>query len=341
MVVARKEVEPLSVDRDMRAREVLSIFAPGRADPALEKLGFSAVLEALLDDAWRDSVASRAPADLTSTPFFERKLRAGFSVYCALGLSAVACSTSRPAWLRFGAGVARALALDTDAVAAVARPWMPRLYRWLSPGLVDRCAVASAFILVMDEILDDELGHLDDDARVAAVSALARGDARLDSGLGRFLAVLVDDLRAHDPARWSSVAARVAAWARAEVELDAGASLAPRQLTIDVSMEVLAFAAPAFVGTRELAWMQGIAALGQMVDDVMDIEKDLAVGRITLAADGTWSVATIAALYARVVDDTVALLDAMGESHAPTRALYMSTLRAQLLHMARVLVENP
>ena len=106
-------------------------------------------------------------------------------------------------------------------------------------------------------------------------------------------------------------------------------------------MELLGFALPGLVAARELAWMQGIALLRQMVDDVLDVEKDLAAGRVTHGATGRWSAHTVAELYGELVTKTRALVQSAGETHPATLELYERTVRGQLRHMAEVLIANP
>lgn len=328
--------------RDERARAILASM------PAVIDDGFGMVLSSLVEDTFRSSIVARArvvaPA-LLGTPFFEQKLRAGFSVYAALGLSAVACSSTRPAWISAGSSVAGALGLSSSIISAVARRAMPSCYRLFCARTLDRVAVASAFILVLDELFDDELGSLTASARLAAVEALVDGRAVLaavqTSECASFAGALAAELM-KDHERWPAMAARLREWARAELRLEAGgADVEDRAAGIEVSMELLGFALPGLVADRELAWMQGIALLGQMVDDVLDVEKDLAAGRVTHGATGRWSELTVAELYVRLVGDTRALVESAGETHPAALDLYERTVRGQLRHMAEVLIANP
>jgi hypothetical protein len=344
--------------RHERARAILAVM------PAVVDDGFGVVLASLVDATFCSSIVARARCaapGLIGTPFFERKLRAGFSVYAALGISAVACSSMRPTWIAAGSSLVGALRLSSLTIARMARWSMPPAYRVFSAHALDRIAVASAFILVLDEIFDDELGALPPAARLAAVQELVapspRGprnrsprapppSASPCAALARVLSCEL--MRDHD--RWPAMAARLLDWASAELLLEAGGVLAPqpccprdglRAAGIEVSMELLAFALPGLVAARELAWMQGIALLGQMVDDILDVENDLAAGRVTHGATGQWSAQTVAELYARLVTDTRALVQSAGETHAATLDLYERTVRGQLRHMAEVLIANP
>ena len=269
------------------------------------------------------------------------KLRAGFSTYCALGLSAIACSSRRPRLFTLGGRAARVAGLGEATIAALAVPAMPWAFRASCARELDRVAVASAFILVIDEIFDDELSALSGADRVRAVEHIVHGTRAPTTLASALASTLVNDLRAASPSRWPAMAARLVVWADAEVKLEqADAAVEPRKAGIEVSMELLGYALGDYVGDRELVWMQGIARLGQMVDDVLDLEKDLAAGRVTLAATGVWNVDSVARLYRELVEETRALVASSGERHEATLGLYEQTFRAQIRHMANVLAEH-
>jgi hypothetical protein len=319
------------VGREERAAAILACI------PAVEDPGLSAVLASLIEGAWRRSVLGRAPAGFDALEFVP-KIRAGFATYCAMGLCAIACSRRRPRALRGASRVAGALGLDA---ATWARRGLPLFYRGILANELDLVACAGAFILTIDEIFDDQLRGQSDDARIAAVDRVVRASGRVPGLAGDACAALVDALKASGEERWPAMAARLVEWADAEVRLERGdPSVEPRKAGIDVSMELLAFAAHRYVGDVELRWMQDIARLGQMIDDVLDIEKDLAAGRVTLGATGAWTVFGVGALYEKLVDDTRALIGETERNDA-VRALYEQTFRAQIRHMAEVLVANP
>lgn len=331
------------LDRDARARAVLAVI------PAVADAGFTPVLDGLVEEAWRRHVAAAvgqvAPTVLAAP--FARKLRAGFSTYCGLGLSALLCARRRPLLLRVGSALMRGLDAGEARVAATGIALFPAFFRHLRARAVERVALTSFLILALDEVLDDVLEGTPAE-RAAALGRLVRA-RRADAAAAPLVrlcaAVLAHLHRTSSPAERAVLEAileEVAAWAEDEMALEIpGAVVVPRQRTIEVSMRLLGFGCGHVVEARELRWMEGIAGLGQMVDDVVDAPKDAAAGRRTPGVTGEWTATTVRGLYGRVVEDTRELIASAGERHPPTLSLYERTLRAQLRRMAEILVENP
>lgn len=312
--------------------------------PPPEHDGFGAVLDFLVEDGWQRVVGRAAPPALQAAPCM-RKIRAGFATYAPLGISAVVCARSRPRTLDLVAGGARLLRLPAPTIAALGCRLLPPLLRVACGEALDRVALASFLILGLDELLDDRLAHLAPTARADALAALVR-HRRVPAGddLGAFCARLLDEWEARarglERQQLGPLLDDLAAWAYDEVALETGAGMsgAPRQRGIEVSMRMLACATARWVGPDELAWMIRIAELGQRLDDLLDLDKDLAAGRHTLAASGEWTLPQAETLYASLVQETRALVD---EPYAPVAWLFEQTFRRQLRKMAEILAANP
>ena len=325
--------------RDLRVRGVL------RAVPHGSGPGFTSVLVQLIEDVWHEHIVAEArataPAVLESA--FVQKLRAGFSVYCALGLSAIVCARHRPWTMRAFCAVVRFLGLSPRSITRLGEALMPWLYRALFRKEMEAIAVASFLILALDEVLDDVLGELPPRQRASTLALLVRTGQGPDHPLVILCARMLERLRVlGEPKQVERTLTRVVEWAADEVLLELpGGSGAPRQSTIEVSMELLALGAPGIIRDRELRWMQSIAELGQMVDDIVDLDKDRAAGRTTLAVSGIWTTASVSEPHNAVVHETLALVQGAGERHPATLLLYEQTLRAQLRSMAETLITHP
>lgn len=333
----------VGLERAGRARAVLAVV------PLVEDAGFTPVLDRMVEEAWQRHVVTSARAisgELLETPF-ARKLRAGFSTYCGLGLSTLVCARRRPLALRVGSAVVGALGLAEDRVARIGIALLPSFFRHLRARAVERVALTSFLILALDEVLDDVLeGSPAERAHALGVLVRERRAEGADAPLVRLCAAVLAHLYAssspRERAALDDVLEQVAAWAQDEVALEIpGAVVEPRKRTIEVSMRLLGFGCGDVVEARELRWMEGIARLGQMVDDVLDAAKDAAAGRRTPGVTGEWNAETVKALYEQVVEDTRNLVVSAGERYAPMMSLYERTLRAQLRRMAEILVENP
>lgn len=342
-VAAATRLDRHDLDREARARAVLA------AIPAVEDAGFTPVLDRMVEEAWQRHVvvaARRVSPAVLETPF-ARKLRAGFSTYCGLGLSTLVCARRRPFLLRVGSALMSGLDVGEGRVAAAGIALLPPFLRYLRARAVERVALASFLILALDEVLDDVLGGTPAE-RAAALGRLVcerRADVSAAPLVRVCEAVLMhlhSSSSAAERALLDDILEQVAAWAVDEVALEIpDAVVVPRKRTIEVSMRLLGFGCGDVVNDRELRWMEGIASLGQMVDDVVDAAKDAAAGRRTPGVTGEWTAETVKALYERVVADTLDLIASAGERHAPTMSLYERTVRAQLRRMAEILVDNP
>lgn len=314
------------------------------AVPAPEHEGFGPVLDFLVEDGWRRVVALKAPPEVLAAPSM-RKIRAGFATYAPLGISAVVCARGRPRVLDLVTAGARGLRLGAPTIAALGCRLLPPLLRVSCGEALDRVALASFLILGLDELLDDRLAHRPPRERADALAALVR-ERRVPEGdpLAAFCARLLDEWQARacgvEAEQLGPLLEDLSAWAYDEVALETGdtASGPPRQRGIQVSMRMLACATARWVQADELAWMIRIAELGQRLDDLLDLEKDLAAGRLTLAGSGEWTLPQAEALYASLVEETRALVD---EPYQPIAWLFEQTFRRQLRRMAEILAAHP
>lgn len=312
--------------------------------PPAEHEAFGPVLDFLVEDGWQRVVARRVPPAVLAAPYLA-KIRAGFATYAPLGISAVVCARGRPRALDAAAVGARLVRMQAGTIAAIGCRALPGLLRVACGEALDRVALASFLILALDEILDDRLAHLAPRARADALAALVR-DRVVPEGepLATVCVELLDEWQARargiERELLGPLLVDLAAWPYDEVALETGegASGPPRQRGIEVSMRMLACAAARWVGHDELAWMIRIAELGQRLDDLLDLEKDLAVGRRTLAASGEWTLPQARELYGALIEETRALVN---EPYAPIAWLFEQTFRRQLRTMAEILTANP
>lgn len=288
--------------------------------------------------------------DVEASPFLA-KWKAGYVLYCGLGLSTIVCSARRPRLVDVASRVMRAVGADESAVVAAARLAIPVLFRALEARLCERVALGAAWILVLDEALDGDASGRTVEARAADLRRALRGECdddatvelKTSAALARALrsrCVDADDHRALDV-----VVTAVEAWIDGEVgsvrgDVDpTGTSF--RMAGVVGSMDILLWGVRRYAGDLERAFLYRIAELGQMADDWLDIDKDRAQGRTTPATTGLWTMRDMARTFARagaVLDELAALA---GEPPGPFQALLVRTFRGEVQRMARTLVENP
>jgi hypothetical protein len=342
-----------------------------RVDPKALGLAVMEVFRSIDVDAWRPNaiierevqrliarvvlpVVRQAWPEVDRSPFLP-KLTACVSSYTNLALSCIVCSRRRPWPFRLMSAASRLLRWREPSIARVATATTPLLFRWLEKERVERAALAAALIIVFDEVID-EGGSTD------ACSLLARrpsadpvGPSLAEKAGGRdvesnALAVVaaalwrrvrdVDDGRALE-----RVVELFRAWAESERLSLAGApdpeGLCHRRPAIVASMEILAWAIAPYAGDAETRWLVDLAELGQMVDDVLDMEKDAKNGRLTPALTGAWTVETVRRARASAEAQLVSLARAAGERDGAYLRLAVRTFRAQTRAAAEILFENP
>jgi hypothetical protein len=326
-------------DRAARAAALLALFGGGHR-------GFSAVLDDVVESLWQRSVVARlqavAPEVLGSA--FKLKLRAGLSTYLGLGLSSIVCARRRPRLVRAGCQLAAFAAFEKPFAIKLGSAMLRWFFSRAMGAEADRIACGAALILVLDEIFDDVWCAEDKGERQLRMRELIQTGAGPDVPLVRAARALSDAISLMDGGvRPQGMRARLCDWVDAEHALDAGVGdpVAHRDVGIVVSMELLAFAAePGRVGDAELLWMNHIAGLGQMVDDVLDLEKDARAGRATPAVRGVWTVESVAAALAALRKETLALVSSDG-TRGVVLDLYLETFDDELRRMVSILIENP
>ncbi len=334
-----------------RQRAILDTFGDDARDPALPSFRSVLVREVdrLFDDVVLPLVRPVWP-NVDSSPFLA-KWKSGYVLYCGLGLSTIVCSRRRPRTVNASSAVVRALGFSEHGVTNVARVTIPIVFRVLERALCERAAIGAAWILVLDEALDDGMPGLSLSERGATLRRALRGevsdDASVELRASAALSVALaqrctgdDDVTAFD-----GVIDAVSAWVDGELasvrgDIDpTGTSF--RMAGVTGSMDVLLWAVRAYAGDVERDFLYRIAELGQVVDDWLDLDKDRAQGRTTPAVTGVWGLDDVTRTYAQASALLEALAEQAGEPEGPFRALLRRTFRGEVQRMARVLVDNP
>lgn len=335
-----------------RQQAVLHLFGDDALAPGLPS--FRAVLvhevERLFDALVLPMVRACWP-DVDQSPFLP-KWKAGYVLYCGLGLSTIVCSRRRPTLVDVSSRGLRAVGAGETAIVGAARLAIPVVFRALERRLCERAAIGAAWILVLDEALDDDHGGGDVGGRAAALRRALRGECEDDASVAlRTAAAMARALRsrcidADDHAALDEVIHHGEAWIDAEVASVAGipdpTGTSFRMAGVAGSMEILLWGVRRYAGDVEREFLYRIAELGQIADDWLDIDKDRAQGRTTPATTGVWTIEDMARVFTRAG----ALLDTLatqaGEPPGgPFHQLLVRTFRGEVQRMARTLVDNP
>jgi hypothetical protein len=341
-----------------RQQAVLCLFGDDALSPGLPS--FRTVLvhevERLFDSLVLPTVRACWP-HVDQSPFLT-KWKAGYILYCGLGLSTIVCSRRRPRLVDLASRGLRAMSASESVIVGAAHVAIPVVFRVLERRLCERAALGAAWILVLDEALDDDDddddGHGGDDVetRASELRRALRGECtdtasvalQTSAAMARALRQRCDD--ADDHAALDDVIAHIEAWIDGEVASVAGVpdptGTSFRMAGVAGSMEVLLWAVRRYAGDVEREFLCRIAELGQIADDWLDIDKDEAQGRMTPATTGAWTIDDMARVFARAGGLLDELAAQAGEPHgAPFHRLLVRTFRGEVQRMARTLVENP
>ncbi len=335
----------------LRQRAVVDLVGQDALEPSTAS--FRRVLTAEVDRLFDRGVLPRVRTvwpDVDAAGFLA-KWRGGFELYCSLALSSIVCSARRPIAISIASRVFRALGVDEEGIAFVGLRVVPLVFRVLERAACQRAALVSAWILVLDEALDEGLNAVPLARRPQVLAETMRGalpddatpELRAVHVLGAAIRASVRD--AADQAHLARVVDDVEAWACGEVKNLLGEpdphGVSHRTIGITASMDLLGWAVSNYAGGVEHQFLYRVAELGQMVDDWLDLDKDHAQGRVTPATAGVWNPETMAASYAAAEALLHQLADEVGEPQGAYRRLLVRTFRGQVQHMVRCLVANP
>ena len=160
-----------------RQRQVVAIMGDDALDPAVPS--FRAVL---VNEVGRLFDRVVLPALLPAWPGlpddpFVAKCRGGFELYCALGLSTMITSTARPRIIDLASSVLRRSRASEAVMVSAARIAIPFVFRFLDVERCERVALGAAWILVLDEALDEGLADRGLDDQAAVMRGVLRGFA--------------------------------------------------------------------------------------------------------------------------------------------------------------------
>lgn len=326
---------------------VLDIFADGandllRLNDTLQRevdLVSERVVIPLVRAAWPDIDASG----------FMPKLRTCVGIYTHLGLSCVACSGTRPWPFAVLSRASRTLGLSKSTLASVVHVALPLAFRLIERKRAERLALASALIIVFDEALDSP--DTPAPVRSAKVMAILEGNGTPNTPCLRALDAVWQEMRARLDGEQDARALRelfdlYRKWAEAEHRNVNGepdpTGWCHRREAIIASMQSLAWAiAPYANDAARLAWLVHVAECGQMIDDLLDIEKDRREGRITPAQTGMWTIDTIRASFTEIERAFIRTLAEAGDTHGAYVDLCLMVGRAQMYRVTRILIDHP
>jgi len=292
----------------------------GRADPSVRHfaLGVRATAHRHFDRHVVPLVRAHWPA-VFGTAFYE-KLRIGAcDLYASGPYTALFCAPRRPLLVRAVTDAGNHLPLPLPALSLLGRGAMELVGRFAFADQHRRIALVSAFIVVVDHVLDHCMTD-PPERRGPRLEGVIAGTVRGDTpelALVRALAVAMGDgLDVADRAAFEAAMERVTGWIRAEVRAMRGEpdprGLGHRLAGVEGTIDGLLFPVIRYAGEGARQWMYDVSMFVQLMDDWIDVEADARSDRSTPMVTGEWTFDDVAAGWRRSVEGMEALARAAG-----------------------------
>jgi hypothetical protein len=304
-----------------RADRVAAVRAlMGPPDPAVRPLalGIRAAAHRHFDQHVGPLVEAHWPA-LAGQPFHD-KLRIGAcDLYASAPYTALLCAPRRPFLVRVVTDAGNRLPLPLPALAWLGRGALELFGRFAYPREQRRIVLISAFIVVVDHVLD----HAMDDPpaeRGPRLEAIIDGRAPAtgpELALTRALAVAMGaELGADERAAFEAAMGRVREWIRAEVRAMRGEpdprGLGHRLAGVEGTIDGLLFPVVRYAGEGARAWMYDVSLFVQVMDDWFDYEMDAGSNRSTPVVTGEWTFADVETTWHKTLSGIEDLVRAAG-----------------------------
>ena len=292
----------------------------GTADPAVGQLAagirgvtrrhFALHVEPLIDRTWPAVRQGR----------FYDKLRIGAcDLYASAPYTALFCAPQRPLAVRLVTGAGDRLPLPFPALGLFGRGAIELLGRFALQREHRRIVLISAFIVVVDHVLDHCLAGTPDErgSTLLAVLDAARAPETPELRLTAALATAMgEDLAPDERAAFEAAMRRVREWIAAEVRGMKGEpdprGLGHRLEGVEGTIDGLLFPVVRYAGEGARAWMYDVSMFVQVMDDWLDWEDDARDGRPTPVTTGQWSFADVESTWRKTVTGIEELVAAAG-----------------------------
>lgn len=341
------------------ARLAALVEVIGEPDPAFSSQGLLDAVGGVADRNWQRHVEPLVAAScpgLRSTPAYHKIRIAALDFFACGPYFALILGRRRPWVLRLLTAGARVLRWDRACLSRQLALGLPLYARARLGSEGRRIALGTAFIGVVDEVLDHGLADLPPTERIELIKQTVRagrtgiGDGAPLSGrpsgngslslVGALCAALAEGLSPAEAGELSEILESSLAWAEAEqARLEARpdpSGLAHRGAGIDAGTRGLAWTVEGWIGPAERDWMRSVSTFMQMLDDWVDLEADLVRGERTPVAEGVWTLEGIEARFHETTESIVAIAERNGEHYPP----FLELLRDSYVQRIRVLLQK-
>ncbi|MBW2453770.1 MAG: hypothetical protein JRI68_04640 [Deltaproteobacteria bacterium] len=257
--------------------------------------------------------------EVLDLPFGTKLRLTACDLYASAPYTVLFCAPNRPLAIRLVTGAANRLALPNLLLGYGSRAAMEVLGRVTLAGEHRRIILVAAFIATIDHVLD----HCMTDApaeRGRKLHGILDRTYEPDTPelkLTRALRVaMADHLASWERAPFEGAMTKLKAWVDAEVAGMTGVvdptGKGHRVAGVEGTIDGLLFPVHRYAGEGARRWMYDVSMFIQMMDDYLDLEKDIDEGRHTPVMTGEWTFDGIAAMWRKTVTGIEALTRAGG-----------------------------
>ncbi|MFH1807356.1 MAG: hypothetical protein ABIJ09_01325 [Pseudomonadota bacterium] len=279
-----------------------------------------------------------------STPFYAKFKIGAQQVYAPAPYTVMLLSRRRPVMLRLLLGLCAGLHLGGAFIARALCLLVPLYARLFMTVESRRIALMAAFIAAVDEAFDHHLEHLPAVERPGVLRAILEGTAEPSSPPLKLVQALRmamnEGTSVEEAAELSQAIEGCCRWGEAEMRRALRQhdteGLCHRGEGIRNGINGLAWTVRRYISEVEWQWMFDVSCFIQMLDDWVDLEKDLADDVWTPVADGIWNLDTIRDSFERTSRTVVDIARAHGEPYDP----YLSLIEEGYREQVRDLLQN-
>ncbi|MCP4502799.1 MAG: hypothetical protein GY822_22905 [Deltaproteobacteria bacterium] len=286
-------------------------------------------VEPLIDEHW---------PEVRDTKFYAKFKIGAQKVYAPAPYTVVVLSKKRPLAVRVMNVVTRTFRLSTRIIIKGLATLLP----WYTSKRMRkenrRIVIMAAFIALVDEAFDSHL----DDVPLAERGPLLQGilDGDIEPPTQSFALVqafrfaLDEGTTAEESAELRRAMTGCVAWGEAEIRRFQGEpdeeGLCHRGVGIRTGIDGLAWTVRDYITESEWQWMYDVSHFIQLLDDWIDLEKDLEEGVRTPVAEGHWTLQDVEKHFAETIDRIAEVAKENGETYEPYLQLARDSYRFQV-----------
>ncbi|MEP7123752.1 MAG: hypothetical protein ABJE95_22680 [Byssovorax sp.] len=280
---------------------------------------------------------------------FDQKLRIGAcDLYASAPYTVLLCAPDRPLLIRAVTDAGNRWPLSFPALALLGRGAMEILGRVAYLPVHRRIILISAFIVVVDHVLDH---CMTDPPRERGERLLAVIDGQIrpegpELSLVRALAVAMgESLSNSERAAFEGAMIKVREWIRAEVQAMLGEpdplGLGHRLAGVEGTIDGLLFPVARFAGKGARPWMVDVSMFVQIMDDWLDYEADCASSRPTPVTTGRWTFADVESSWQKTLSGIEALVREAGLT-SPHYVRFVRSAYVLMMHeVTQAMIQRP